>query len=62
MELRSICELDELEQIESVAARYLAMFGSEPLNVSHWDPSTEFKDAAAAALEFERAGDTVREC
>lgn len=59
MHLHAVAELDELEQIEAVAARYVATFGSEPLNVSHWDPSAPFAAKLTGALELDHRGDPL---
>lgn len=59
MHLHAVAELDELQQIEAVAARHVATFGSEPLNVSHWDPSAPFAAKLAGALELDHRGDPL---
>lgn len=49
-----IPELGQLEIAEKVAALYSKEFGTEPTNLSHWDPSKEFRTKIISYLFLQK--------
>jgi histidinol-phosphate/aromatic aminotransferase/cobyric acid decarboxylase-like protein len=54
-----ITELDRLSPLEAMADRYRRTFGTSPLNLSHWDPSPQFRDYLLQHLRLDDDGDPV---
>lgn len=48
----SISELESLEVIDRLSRRYREAYGSDPYNVSHWDPSPQFQSDLVGYLNI----------
>lgn len=57
--LGPIPELAELERIEQIERRHERQYGSQLINISHWNPSVEFKERFRKALKIPRLGEVI---
>lgn len=55
----SIPELAELERIERIEQRHERQFGSQLINLSHWNPSADFKNRTEHILKIPRLGEVI---
>jgi hypothetical protein len=57
--LESIPELEDLERIEQIERRHERQYGSQLKNISHWNPSDEFRGHIKAVLKPPRSRELI---